>query len=71
MRKNSEAHIEKSWTDEVESNSSKVIARLKRISIFSWLGGMPIADITAPVMREVLWRIEKRKYSQVMLYVIR
>ncbi|MDR0736152.1 MAG: integrase arm-type DNA-binding domain-containing protein [Zoogloeaceae bacterium] len=66
--------------DKAESHSSKVIARLEK-DIFPWLGGSPIVEITAPIVLEVLRRIEgrgvietahraKENISQVMRYAI-
>lgn len=63
-----------------EGHSSKIIARMQR-DIFPWLGGKPIADITAPDVLAVLRRIESRgaietahrakgDISQVMRYAI-
>ena len=43
----------------VDSHSEKIIRRLER-DIFPWLGGMPIADIEVPDMRNALERITKR-----------
>ncbi len=42
-----------------ESHSSKVSARLEK-DVFPWIGGRPIADITAPEVLSVLRRIESR-----------
>lgn len=42
-----------------KSHSSKIIARLER-DIFPWLGGRPIAEITAPDLLATLRRIEAR-----------
>lgn len=42
-----------------ESHSSKVSARLEK-DVFPWIGGRPIADITAPDVLSVLRRIESR-----------
>jgi integrase len=66
--------------DKAESHSSKIIARLEK-DIFPWLGGKPIAEITAPMVLEALRRIEdrgtvetahraKQNISQVMRYAI-
>lgn len=44
------------WAD---SHASKVIARLEN-DVFPWLGGRPIAEITAPQILTVLRRIESR-----------
>ena len=41
------------------SHADKIIARLEN-DVFPWLGGKPIAEITAPVVLEVLRRIERR-----------
>ena len=41
------------------SHSDKVIARLER-DIFPWLGGRPVAEITAPELLATLRRIEAR-----------
>jgi integrase len=72
--------FEKWRCDKAESHSSKVIARLER-DVFPWLGGKPVAEITAPQVLEVLRRIESRgtietahrakeNISQVMRYAI-
>lgn len=42
------------------SHASRVIARLER-DLFPWIGGRPIADITAPELLQVLRRIEDRQ----------
>jgi len=66
-----------SWT---ASHADKIIARLEN-DVFPWLGGKPIAEITAPDVLEILRRIEKRgmldtahrakgNVSQVMRYAI-
>ena len=44
------------WAD---SHSSKIIRRLER-DVFPWIGGMPVAEITAPEVLSVLRRIEGR-----------
>ena len=44
------------WTD---NHSSRIIQRLER-DIFPWIGGRPIADITAQELLSVLRRIEAR-----------
>ncbi len=62
------------------SHSEKIITRLEN-DVFPWIGGKPVAEITAPVVLEVLRRIEKRgtldtahrakgNISQVMRYAI-
>ncbi len=62
------------------SHSTKVLARLEN-DVFPWLGGKPIAEITAPDVLAVLRRIEgrgtndtahraKSNISQVMRYAI-
>ena len=62
------------------SHSEKVIRRLER-DVFPWLGGRPIAEITAPEVLSVIRRIEARgkietahrangNISQVMRYAI-
>lgn len=67
-------------TDKAESHSSKVIARLES-DVFPWLGGTPVADVSAPMVLAVLRRIEsrgtadtahraKQNISQVMRYAI-
>jgi integrase len=72
--------FEKWKTYKAESHSSKVIARLEK-DVFPWMGGRPVADITAPMVLEVLRRIEgrgvidtahraKESISQVMRYAI-
>jgi integrase len=43
----------------VASHSDKIIRRLER-DIFPWLGGKPVAEITAPDLLGVLRRIENR-----------
>jgi integrase len=42
-----------------ENHAGRIIARLER-DIFPWIGGKPIADITAPDLLTVLRRIEAR-----------
>ena len=44
------------WT---ENHGSRIIRRLER-DVFPWIGGRPIADITAPELLAVLRRIEER-----------
>ena len=44
-----------SW---VASHADRIIRRLER-DIFPWIGGRPIADITAPQLLEVIRRIEE------------
>ncbi len=44
------------WT---ENHGGRIIKRLER-DVFPWLGGRPIADITAPELLKVLRRIEER-----------
>jgi hypothetical protein len=72
--------FEKWHVGKAESHSSKIIARLEK-DIFPWLGGKPIAEITAPMVLEELRRIESRGVidtahrakeciSQVMRYAI-
>lgn len=62
------------------SHADKILARLEN-DVFPWLGGKAVADITAPMVLEVLRRIEKRgtldtahrakgNISQVMRYAI-
>ena len=41
------------------SHSDKIITRLEN-DIFPWIGGKPVVEITAPVVLEVLRRIEGR-----------
>ena len=41
------------------NHSDRIIRRLER-DIFPWIGGKPIADITAPQLLEVIRRIEQR-----------
>jgi len=41
------------------SHGDRIIRRLER-DIFPWIGGKPIADITAPQLLEVIRRIEQR-----------
>lgn len=64
----------------VPSHANKIIARLEN-DVFPWLGGKPIAEITAPQVLDVLRRIEARgtidtahrakgNISQVMRYAI-
>lgn len=45
-----------SW---VPSHADKIIARLER-DVFPWLGNRPVSEISAPVVLDVLRRIEKR-----------
>ncbi len=42
-----------------ESHASKIIQRLEK-NVFPWIGGKPIAEITAPQLLAVLRRIETR-----------
>ncbi|MDR0701231.1 MAG: integrase arm-type DNA-binding domain-containing protein [Azoarcus sp.] len=67
-------------TNKAGSHSSKVIARLEN-DVFPWLGGTPVADVTAPKVLAVLRRIgsrgttdtahrAKQNISQVMRYAI-
>ena len=62
------------------SHSDKIITRLEN-DVFPWIGGKPVTDITAPVVLDVLRRIEGRgtldtahrakgNISQVMRYAI-
>jgi integrase len=62
------------------SHSDKIITRLEN-DVFPWIGGKPVAEITAPVVLDVLRRIEGRgtldtahrakgNISQVMRYAI-
>lgn len=62
------------------SHADKIIARLER-DVFPWLGEMPVAEVTPPLVLEVLRRIEARgtldtahrakgNISQVMRYAI-
>ncbi len=46
-------------TDKAESHTSKVIARLEN-DVFPWIGTVPVSDITAPMVLDVLRRIEAR-----------
>ncbi|AKH19890.1 tyrosine-type recombinase/integrase [Sedimenticola thiotaurini] len=41
------------------NHGDRIIRRLER-DIFPWIGGSPVADITAPQLLEVIRRIEKR-----------
>ncbi len=41
------------------NHADKIITRLEN-DVFPWMGGKPIAEITAPMVLEVLRRIEKR-----------
>ena len=43
----------------VESHGVRIIRRLER-DIFPWIGGRPIADVTAPELLAAVQRIEKR-----------
>ncbi len=43
----------------VESHSDKIIKRLER-DVFPWIGGKPVADVTAKDLLACLQRIEKR-----------
>jgi integrase len=45
--------------NKAESHSSKIIARLEN-DVFPWIGGEPVAGITAPMVLSVLRRIESR-----------
>ena len=45
--------------DKAESYTRDVIERLEK-NVFPWLGGKPVAEITAPMVLDVLRRIEKR-----------
>ena len=45
-----------SWTDK---HAETIIRRLE-LNVFPWLGGKPIADITAPQLLQVIRRIEER-----------
>lgn len=61
---NSFEMIGREWFDKFKptrtaGHTSKIIARLER-DIFPWLGGKPIATITAPDVLAVLRRIESR-----------
>lgn len=62
------------------SHAKKILARLEN-DVFPWIGGKPIAEITAPTVLEVLRRIEARgtldtahrakgNISQIMRYAI-
>lgn len=62
------------------SNAEKILARLEK-DVFPWLGGKPVAEITAPDVLAILRRIESRgvvdtahrvksNISQVMRYAI-
>jgi integrase len=51
--------FEKWRTDKAGSHSSKVIARLEK-DVFPWIGGEPVANITAPKVLSALRRIESR-----------
>lgn len=42
-----------------ESHATKIIERLQR-DVFPWIGSVPVRDVTAPVILEVLRRIESR-----------
>ena len=41
------------------NHGDRIIRRLKR-DIFPWIGGLPVADITAPQLLEVIRRVERR-----------
>ncbi len=43
----------------VDSHSDKIIRRLER-DVFPWIGGRPIAEVSAPELLKVLRRIEER-----------
>jgi integrase len=45
-----------SWTDK---HAETIIRRLE-LNVFPWLGGKPVADITAPQLLQVIRRIEER-----------
>ncbi len=47
------------YVTDTAGHSDKIIRRLER-DIFPWLGGRPIAEITAPELLAVLRRIESR-----------
>ena len=56
--------IAREWFDKhsanwMASHADRIIRRLER-DIFPWLGGTPIADITAPKLLDVVRRIEQR-----------
>lgn len=51
--------FEKFKQDWVESHSDKIIKRLER-DVFPWIGGKPVADVTAKDLLTCLQRIEKR-----------
>ena len=46
-------------TDKTQSHTSKVISRLEN-DVFPWLGNVPTSNITAPMILDVLRRIEAR-----------
>ena len=46
-------------TDKTQSHTSKVISRLEN-DVFPWLGNVPISNITAPMILDVLRRVEAR-----------
>lgn len=61
---NSFEAIAREWFDKfstrwAKSHADKVICRLER-DAFPWLGGTPIAEITAPMLLTVLRRVEDR-----------
>lgn len=41
------------------SHSSKIVQRLEK-DVFPWIGGKPIAEVTAPMLLQVLRRVEGR-----------
>jgi integrase len=51
--------FEKKRGEWAKSHADKIIDRLSR-DIFPWIGGKPVAEITAPAVLEVLRRIEGR-----------
>jgi integrase len=85
LNANSFEVVAREWFDKfkptrTEGHTSKIIARMER-DIFPWIGGKPIAIVTAPDVLSVLRRIESRgaietahrakgDISQVMRYAI-
>ena len=51
--------FKKHSTNWVQSHADRIIRRLER-DIFPWIGGSPIAEITAPKLLDVVRRIEQR-----------
>ena len=70
--------LKKHFADKVPAHKAKVVSRLERF-VFPYLGPLPIADITAPLVLSTLRRIENKgetakrvlqNISQVMRYAV-